>query len=179
MAELLVIGFQGNSQKGSDVLDELRVLDDAWLEELADAIAIHRNLDQTVAMDQSYQPTGRRAAEWGTILGFLIGASLRIPFMEDACPLVAQGVQVAATLTQQPVSGQINSLFWAERLKVDTKFLDAAGELAGAGGSAVFAILDRDEVALASERFQGFGGTVLHLHLDSPQIQGMQMLLRG
>src|SRR5208282_2655820 len=100
MAELLVVGFQDNLHRASGVLDELRVLDDKWILELADIVAVHRDIDGALVMDQSYQPTGGRADDWGGTLGLLIVATLSISSIGSASVVVGEGAITAAALTR-------------------------------------------------------------------------------
>jgi len=176
MAELLVIGFQGNIHKASQVLDELRVLDDNWLLELADAVAVYRDLNGFVTMDRSYQPTGRRAGDWGRPLGIVIGASLSIPFLANACPFVEEGVVTAAGLGRIGIGG-IDASFWEHTLGIPRTFFEQAAKLVLPGDSAIYAVLEAFESTKASARFQGYGGVVLKLSLSTKQQTKIERLL--
>ena len=178
MLEILVVGFKGNVHRASGILDELRVLDDKWILDLADAVAVHRKVDGSVAMDQSYRPTGRRAAEWGSTIGLLIGATLSVPFIGDACPMVSEGVMTAAGLGRIGIAG-VDASFWAGVLWIGQNFVELAGQLVLPGDSAIFAILEVDDAAPATMRFQKYGGTILHLSLSIEQQSKITRLLEN
>ncbi len=78
MAELIVVGFKNDTGRASQVLNELKILDDEWIVQLRDAVAVHRDAKGALKMDQSYQPTGWQGAGWGGALGLIIGATLAI-----------------------------------------------------------------------------------------------------
>jgi len=177
MTELLVAGFPGDIHRASGVLDDLRVLDDPWLLELADAVAVHRDITGLVTMDQSYRPTGRRAAEWGRCLGILIGASLSIPFLADACPFVEEGVVTAAGLGRIGIAG-VDASFWEKTLGIPQNFFEQAAELVLPGNSAIYAVLEVSDPDMATGRFLNYGGKILHLPLSSQQQRNLERLLR-
>jgi uncharacterized membrane protein len=166
MPELFVVGFRDNIHRASGVLDELRVLDDQWIRDLADAVAVHRDVDGTVAMDQGYRPTGRRAAEWGGTLGVLIGVSLSIPYLAGGSGSIAEGVMTAAGLARVGLGG-VEVSFWKDTLGIPEEFLKPAGQQVLPGDSAIFAILDAFDSAPAARGFQRYGGTILQLSLDA------------
>ena len=177
MPELLIVGFQENIHRASGVLDELRVLDDRWILELADAVAVHRDDDGTVAMDQSYQPTGRRASEWGTRLGFLIAVTLAVPSIADALPLVAAGARVARSLADVGTSG-VDRSHLKGLLEIPEAFFEKADRLIQPGDSAIYALLDDTDSPLAASRFQRYGGRVIDLNLSTQQVDLLDRLLK-
>jgi uncharacterized membrane protein len=178
MAEILVASFQDNIHRASGVLDELRVLDEEWILELADSVAVHRDIDGSVAMDQSYQPTGRRAAEWGATLGLIIGASLSIPLLLGASPVVAGGAVMAADLARREITG-VRPSYWRDLLEIPAEFFERASQLVKPGNSAIFAILEGSDATLAASRFQRYGGTILDLTLTSQQHANIKRLLKN
>jgi len=177
MTELLVAGFQGDIHRASGVLDDLRVLDDQWILELADAVAVHRDITGLVSMDQSYQPTGRRAAEWGRCLGILIGASLSIPFLANACPFVEEGVVTAAGLGRIGIAG-IDASFWEKTLGIPQNFFEQAAQLVLPGNSAIYAVLEVSDADIAGQRFVSYGARILQLSLRPQQQRNIDRLLR-
>jgi uncharacterized membrane protein len=177
MPEILVVGFRENIHRAAGVLDELRVLDDKWILDLADAVAIHRDPDGAVAMDQCYQPTGRRTGEWGGTLGVLLGASLSIPSLKDGAGAIADGVLTAAALARVGLAG-IDASFWTDALGISTDFFQGATRLVPPGDSAIYAVLEALDPALAASRFQRYGGTPLHLSLGWEQQVKVERILR-
>lgn len=176
MPELIVVSFVDNVHRAAGVLDELRVLDDTWILDLANAIALHRGPDGVVEMDESYQPTGRGATEWSGILGFLIGASLSIPFLTNASSIVAEGVITSAALARVGFAGT-DASFWMKRFDISTEFTSDVSQAVMPGNSAIFAIIDAIDAMQVSERFQRYGGRIARLSLSREQQRNIERLL--
>lgn len=176
MPEILVVGFKNNIHRASGVLDELRVLDDKWILDLADAVAAHRDIGGMVAMDQCYQPTGRRTGEWGGTIGVLLGAALSIPFLKGGTGAVADGVMTAAGLARVGIAG-VEVSFWSDTLGINADFFKQASDLAHPGDSTIYMVLESLEPAAVSARFQRYGGTVLHLSLKWEHQMKIERLL--
>ena len=80
MAELIVVGFKNNMYRASEALNELLAINDDWVVDLHDAVAVYRDYNGKLRVDQSYQMTTGQGAAWGGLWGLLIGATLAIPF---------------------------------------------------------------------------------------------------
>ena len=68
MAELLVVGFKKDMYRASEALNMLQDID------LNDAVAVYRDYEGKLRVDQSYQMTTGEGAAWGGLFGGLIGA---------------------------------------------------------------------------------------------------------
>src|SRR5258708_23820193 len=80
MSQLIVVGFKKDMYRASEVLNQLLALDDDWVVDLHDAVAVYRDYSGKLRVDQSYQMTTGEGAAWGGFWGLLIGATLAIPF---------------------------------------------------------------------------------------------------
>ncbi len=172
MVQLLIVSFQDNLHRASGVLDELRVLDDRWILELADMVAVHRDMDGALVMDQSYQPTGGKAGDWGGALGLLIAATLSVSSIEDASLVVAEGAILGAALPRAGIGGAsvaASASLWADVFGIPVEFIEEAGQLVRPGNSAIYAILEASNPELAAARFQRYGGAILHVTLSTQQ----------
>src|SRR5258708_28426883 len=72
--------------RASGVLNELQNLDDDWVIDLHDAVAVYRDDRGKLRVDQSFQMTTGEGAAWGGFWGLLIGTTLAIPFAVAATP---------------------------------------------------------------------------------------------
>ena len=172
MTKLFVIGFKGNPFRASAVVDELRVLDDEWVLTLRDSVAVHRDAEGKLHMDQSYQPTGREGAEWGGALGLLIGATLAIPFTAGASAAVAAGAIAAGALTGAATGAaslDLDARFWKDEFGLSEDFVHKVAALVEPGSSAIFAVLEWTDTDLVARRFEALGGTVLQLPMSLGQ----------
>src|SRR5208282_6215879 len=98
MPELIVVGFKKDMYRASEVLNELLRLDYDWVVDLHDAVAVYRDYNGKLRVDQSYQMTTGEGAAWGGFWGLLIGATLAIPFTAGASAAAAGGALVAGAL---------------------------------------------------------------------------------
>src|ERR1700758_1876724 len=97
MSQLIVVGFKKDMYRASEVLNELQAMDDDWVVDLHDAVAVYRDYNGKLRVDQSYQMTTGQGAAWGGLFGGLIGALLAAPF--------TGGASVAAVLAAGSLSG--------------------------------------------------------------------------
>ncbi len=98
MAELIVVGFKKDMYRASEVLNELLNLNDDWVVDLHDAVAVYRDYKGKLRVDQSYQMTTGEGAAWGGFWGLLIGATLAIPFTAGASAAAAGGALAAGAI---------------------------------------------------------------------------------
>src|SRR5258708_39103253 len=94
MAELSVVGLKKDMYRASEVLNTLQDMNNSWVVDLHDAVAVYRDYSGKLRVDQSYQMTTGEGAAWGGLLGGLIGATLAIPFTGGA-GAAAAGAAVA------------------------------------------------------------------------------------
>jgi uncharacterized membrane protein len=182
MAELVVVGFKDNIHRASGVLDELRVLDDKWILELRDAVAVHRDLDGALKMDQSYQPTGRQGAGWGSALGLLIGATLAIPFTAGTSAAVAAGAMAAAALSGATMGATVaglDALLWKDTFGISNDFIREVSKLLTPGSSAIYAILETTDSSIVVGHFQAYGGMIQRTTLSKTQQAEIEKFLRS
>src|SRR5262249_60785232 len=84
MAELIVVGFKKDMYRASEVLNTLQDMNNSWVVDLSDAVAVYRDYNGKLRVDQSYQMTTGEGAAWGGLFGGLIGAMLAAPFTGGA-----------------------------------------------------------------------------------------------
>src|SRR5260370_41540269 len=89
MSELVVVGFKNDKYRESDVLDQLRQLDFDWVIALDYAVAVYRDYDGKLRVQQSYELTTGEGAAWGGLWGSLIRALLATPFQSGAATAAA------------------------------------------------------------------------------------------
>src|SRR5262249_28122753 len=97
MAELIVVGFKKDMHRASEVLNTLQEMNDSWVVDLQDAVAVYRDDKGKLRVDQSYQLTTGQGAAWGGLFGGLMGALIAAPF--------TGGASVAAVLAAGSLSG--------------------------------------------------------------------------
>src|SRR5579864_7724036 len=135
MAELIVVGFKNNMYRASEALNELLAINDDWVIDLHDAVAVYRDYKGKLRVDQSYQMTTGEGAAWGGLFGGMIGALLAAPFTGGASAAAAlaagsfSGVALGATF------GAIDAESWKEDYGISEDFVDQVGAMIQPGDS--------------------------------------------
>jgi uncharacterized membrane protein len=169
MSELIVVGFKKDMYRASEVLNTLQEMNQSWVVDLNDAVAVYRDYNGKLRVDQSFQATTNEGAAWGGVLGGLIGAMLAAPF--------TGGASVAAVLAAGSISGAalgatagaIDAETWKEDYGISEDFVQKTGAMVQPGDSAIFALLRTLDPDLVAAQFKGYGGTILRTSLSSEQ----------
>jgi uncharacterized membrane protein len=131
MTELLVVGFKKDMYRASEALNMLQEMNNSWIVDLNDAVAVYRDYSGKLRVDQSYQLTTGEGAAWGGLFGGLIGALLAAPFTGGASAAAAltagslSGVALGATI------GAIDASTWKDTYGIYFRGLRAADQRAG------------------------------------------------
>jgi uncharacterized membrane protein len=158
--------------RASEVLNELQSMNDDWVVDLHDAVAVYRDYSGKLRIDQSYQLTTGQGAAWGGFMGSLIGLTLAaIPFTGGASA-VAAGTLAAGAAAGAAVgagAGAIDAAWWKDEFGIPDDFVKQVGELIQSGDSAVYALLRTANPDIVSTEFRGYGGTILSTTLSRDQ----------
>jgi len=172
MAELIVVGFKKDMYRASEALNQVKDLNQSWALDLSDAVAVYRDYDGKLRVDQSYQMTTGQGAAWGGLFGGLIGALLAAPFTAGASAGIAAAALATGSLSGVALGaslGAIDAESWKEDYGISEDFVQRIGAMVQPGDSAVFVLargVNPDQVAQA---FRGYGGTVLRTNLNEKQ----------
>ena len=180
MAELIVVGFKKDMYRGSEVLNQLQALNDDWVVDLRDAVAVYRDYSGKLRVDQSYQMTTGEGAAWGGLWGLLIGATLAIPFTAGASAAAAAGAVAAGAVGGTALgagAGAANASSWKDEFGISDDFVKRVGALIQPGDSAIYAILRVGNPDVVAEQFKGYGGTILRTTLSRDQQAKVEKVL--
>lgn len=180
MAQLIVVGFKKDKYRASVVLDQLSAMD-KWTIDLRDAVAIYRDYDGKLRVNQSYRMTTGEGSGWGALWGLLIGALIAIPFTGGASAAVAGTLATGAAAggVLGAAGGAIEAKRWKDEFGLPNDFVQSAGGMVGPGDSAVLAVLRTADPIDVAEAFRGYGGTVLQTTLTNQQAAQVQAILDG
>jgi uncharacterized membrane protein len=179
MYELIAVGFQG-THRASEVLDQVRALDDRWTFELRDGVTVYRGENGKLHIDQSVEPSSGEGAAWGGMLGGLLGALLAAPFTAGAsvaAAAAAAGAGALAVGVPGAVLGADDAETWKETYGVPEDFVRQVGGMVQPGQSAVFVMVDAKDPEQIGQRFRGYGGTVLRTTLPPGKAEKLQQML--
>jgi len=182
MSELVVVGFKQDMYRASEVLNKLSALDDDWVFDLHDGVAVYRDYSGKLRVDQSYQMTTGEGAGWGLFWGSLIGALIAIPFTAGASGAVVAGTLAAGALgggALGATGGAIDASWWKDEFGIPEEFVKGIGGMVQPGDSAVLALLRTVDPVQVAEEFRGYGGTVLRTTLTKEQSEKVQAILDG
>src|SRR6516165_1984368 len=154
MAQLIVVGFKKDMYRASEVLNQLQNMDDEWVVDLHDAVAVYRDYNGKLRVDQSYQMTTGEGAGWGGLWGSLIGLTLAIPFTGGATA---------------PAAGALDASWWKDEFGIPDEFVKQVGGMIQPGDSAIYALLRTADPETVANQFRGYGGTILSTTLSRNQ----------
>jgi uncharacterized membrane protein len=169
MAELIVVGFKKDMYRASEVLNTLQDMNENWVVDLHDAVAVYRDYKGKLRVDQSYQATTGEGAGWGALVGGMLGALIAAPFTGGAS---VAGVLAAGSLSGAAFGaavGAVDAETWKEDYGISEDFVDRVGTMIQPGDSAIFALLRTLDPDMVAAQFKGYGGTILRTTLNDSQ----------
>jgi uncharacterized membrane protein len=180
VAELIVVGFKKDMYRASEVLNELQELNDDWVVDLHDAVAVYRDYSGKLRVDQSYQMTTGEGAGWGALWGLMIGSILAIPFTAGASAAAAGAAVATGAVSGTAIGaglGAIDASSWKDEFGIPDDFITRVGALVQSGDSAIFAILRVGNADIVADQFRGYGGTILRTTLSRDQQTKVEKVL--
>jgi uncharacterized membrane protein len=181
MAELIVVGFKQDMYRASEVLNTLADMNASWVVDLNDAVAVYRDYNGKLRVDQSYQLTTGEGAAWGGLFGGLIGALLAAPFTAGAS-VAAAGIMAAGSLSGVALgatAGALDAADWKDTFGISEDFVQRVGAMVQPGDSAIFALLRTLDPQIVEEQFKGYGGTILRTTLTQEQRDKVERTLHA
>jgi uncharacterized membrane protein len=172
MAELIVVGFKKDLYRASEVLNTLQDMNNSWVVDLNDAVAVYRDYNGKLRVDQSYQMTSGEGAAWGGLFGGLIGAMLAAPFTAGVSAAAAAAAVAAGSLsgvTLGATAGALDAGSWKEDFGISEDFVQRVGSMVQPGDSAIFALLRTLDPDVVAAQFKGYGGVILRTTLSPEQ----------
>jgi uncharacterized membrane protein len=179
MAELIVVGFKKDMYRASEVLNTLKDMNNSWVVDLDDAVAVYRDYGGKLRVDQSYQMTTGEGAAWGGLLGGLLGAILAIPFTGGASAAAAVAAATVSGGALGATAGALDAESWKEDFGISDDFVQRVGTMVQPGDSAIFALLRSLDPGLVADQFRGYGGTILRTTLNPVQQAKVEATLAG
>jgi len=180
MSNLVVIGFKDDAFRASQVLDKLLALDDRWVIDLRDAVAVYRDYRGELRLDQSFQMSTGEGAGWGLFWGSLIGGLLAMPFTAGASVAAAAGTMAAGVVaggTLGAVGGAIDADWWKDEFGISESFVRDMGRMIGRGDSAIFMLLRSADPEQVARQLAPYGGKLLWTTLTAEQEAKLQSIL--
>jgi uncharacterized membrane protein len=182
MSQLIVVGFKKDMYRASEVLNRLQSMNDDWVVDLRDAVAVYRDYNGKLRVDQSYRMTTGEGAAWGGFWGSLIGITLAaIPFTGGASAAVggALAAGAAAGAALGAGAGALDASWWKDEYGIPDAFVKQVAAMVQPGDSAIYALVRTANPDLLADQFRGYGGTVLSTTLSRDQRAKVEKVLRA
>jgi uncharacterized membrane protein len=148
--------------------------------DLHDAVAVYRDFNGKLRVDQSYQMTTGQGAALGGLWGLLIGATLAIPFTGGASAAAAAGAIAAGAAGGTALGaglGVMDAESWKDEFGIPEDFVQQVSVLIQPGDSAIYAILRVGNPDIVADQFRGYGGTILRTTLSPDQQAKVEKVL--
>ena len=169
MAELVVVGFKKDMYRASEVLNTLTDMNNGWVVDLHDAVAVYRDYSGKLRVDQSFQMTTGEGAAWGGLFGGLVGALLAAPFTGGASVAAVLAAGSLSGVALGATAGALDAEDWKDDYGISEDFVQSVGAMVQPGDSAIFALLRTINPDIVAAQFKGYGGTVLRTTLNNDQ----------
>jgi uncharacterized membrane protein len=163
------VGFKQDMFRASEVLNTLQDMNNSWVVDLHDAVAVYRDYSGKLRVDQSYQMTTGQGAAWGGLFGGLIGALLAAPFTGGTSFAAVMAAGSLSGVALGATAGAIDAGSWKQDYGISEDFVQRVGTMVRPGDSAIFALLRTLDPELVAAQFKGYGGTVLRTTLSDQQ----------
>jgi uncharacterized membrane protein len=181
MEDLIVVTY-GNEYRAQETINTLRSLNDNWIVNLYDAVAVTRDTNGKLNVQDSYQMTRGEGAGWGILWGTLIGGLIFAPFTGGLSVAAAAGTVAAGAATGAALGG-LTGAATADLDKDDfglsEDFVYQVSQQIKPGNSAIFALADSRDPDQVANFFRGTGGTILRTSLTPAQESRVQQVLAG
>jgi len=180
MAELIVVGFKKDMYRASETLN---IQNMSWTAvDLGDAVAVYRDYNGKLRVDQRYQMTTGKGAAWGGLAGGLIGVILAAPFTAGVSAASAAGALAAGSISGVALGESFSAIdadSWKEDYGISEDVVQRARSMVQPGDSAIFALVRTLDPNLVADAFRGYGGTILHMTLNDTQRARVEATLHG
>jgi uncharacterized membrane protein len=181
MQDLIVVGFH-NQYRAAEVLNELWRMDEDWVVDLDDAVAVYRDRHGKLRYQQSVTPTAGEGAGWGLLWGSLIGGLLAAPFTAGASAAVGAAAVATGLLAGGAIGaagGALDAKWWKEDFGISDEFIKGVSDMIEPGDSAIFAYIRSSDPEMVAKRFRGYGGQVLRSTLTPQQAAKLEDVLHS
>ena len=181
METLVVVAYE-NEYSAVDNMQKLRQLKDEWVVDIHDAVAVARDADGKLHIQDSYKPTPEAGVGWGVLVGTILGGLALAPFTGGLSTAVAAGTVAAGAAGGAALGGVTGGaavLADKEDYGVSEDFVAEVAETIQRGQSAIFALIDSHDPERVAGYFRGTGGTIIRTNLSASEQARIQQILAG
>jgi uncharacterized membrane protein len=179
--DLIVVTYN-NEYSAVENMAKLRRLNEDWVVDIHDAVAVARDTDGKLHIQDNYKPTTGQGAGWGVLLGTILGGLALVPFTGGLSAAAAAGtVAVGATggATLGGLTGAIVAADEKDTSGVSEEFVAQVTDTIKRGQSALFALVESHDLERVAGYFRGTGGTIIRTNLSSEEQARAEQILAG
>jgi len=180
MEDLIVVAYK-NEYSAQDTLNTLRDLNDDWVVDIHDAVAVVKDEDGKLNVQDSYQVTSKEGAGWGVLIGTMLGGLVLAPFTGGMSAAVAAGTVAAGAVGGAALGGVTGAAMASddkEDFGLSEDFVSDVSDTIEPSHSAIFALVESHDPEVVAEYFRGTGGKVIRTNLTPYQQERVQEILR-
>ncbi len=176
MKDLIVVAYQDRT--GAEAaLDTLRTRVDEWPAGIVDVVAVRREYDGRLRLDDSYQITRGEGRAWGMFWGTLVGSLLTVPFTAGLSTAAAAGAFAAGAAGGAAlggVAGAGDAKRTKDEIGLSDKLVQTVSAALQPGTSALLVVLESEDPERPARYFRGTGGTIVRTSLTAAQRQRIE-----
>jgi uncharacterized membrane protein len=179
--DLIVVTYD-NEYSAVEYMQTLRRLDDDWVVDIHDAVAVTRDADGKLHLQDSYKPTAGEGAGWGVLLGTILGGLALAPFTGGLSAAAAAGTVAAGATggaTLGGLTGGITAAVDKDTFGVSDEFVAQVTDTIKRGQSALFALVDSNNPERVARYFRGTGGKIIRTNLTPDEQARAEQILAG
>lgn len=179
MEGMIVVTYK-NELAAQANMQTLRKLDRDWIVDIHDAVAVARDADGKLHVQDSYKPTTTAGAGWGALLGTILGGLTLVPFTGG---ITGAAAGVAASALGGATIGAFVGGGVAEEQKdhhgISEEFVSEVSKRIKHGQSAIFAMVETLDPEAMAAYFRGTGGNIIRTTLSPYEQERAQQILTG
>jgi uncharacterized membrane protein len=171
-----------NEYAAQENVQTLRKLDRDWIVDIHDAVAVARDADGKLHIQDSFQPTSKTGAGWGVLIGTILGGLALAPLTGGLSAAAAAGTVAAGAVGGAAVGGIGGSAIasWDKQsVGLSEDFVSEVSDTIKPGQSAIFALVGSSNPDRVLAYFRGTGGKIIQTNLSPYEQERVQQILSG
>jgi uncharacterized membrane protein len=181
MEDLIVVAYE-NEYSAVENMATLRNLQEDWEVEIHDAVAVARDAEGKLHIQDSYKATVGQGAGRGVLLGTILGGLALAPFTGGLSTTIAAGAVAAGAAGGASLGGLTGAMIAADDRDangISEKFVGQVSDTIKRGQSAIFVLVESHDPERFAKYFRGTGGEILHTNLSPSEGRRVREILSG
>jgi uncharacterized membrane protein len=178
---LVVVTYE-NEYSAVENMAKLRRLDEEWVVDIHDAVAVARDADGKLHVQDSFKPTAGEGAGWGVLLGTILGGLALAPFTAGLSAAAVAGTVAVGAVGGATFGGLTGAVIAADEKDtygVSEEFVSEVTDTIKRGHSALFALVESHDPERVASYFTGTGGKIIQTNLSPAEQARAEQILAG